>query len=166
MFSPTPSPEVPMTIIDVVALGVVVVGALWFWILPSLWQPATKPDSKQDKCRPGGSQLSPQYKATESGVVRVIRLTDDGEFVDRCELTDAIYEIRNCPRPELIVWYIHGWKHNADKDDRDRKNFESLIRQLAAEQSGDAGSRRVVGIYVGWDGAVGPRFLQLLTFWN
>ena len=90
------------------------------------------------------------YKASESGVVRAIRLTDDGEFVDRCELTDAIYEIRNCQESELIVWYIHGWKHNADEEDSDRRGFESLIRKLAKKQSGEADRRRVVGIYIGW----------------
>lgn len=60
------------------------------------WQsaPRGQPDPNQDECRKGGSQLGKRnYSA--SGIVRVIRLTDDGEFVDRCELTDAIYEVRN-----------------------------------------------------------------------
>jgi hypothetical protein len=155
-----------MAIIIVVVLVIALLGIAWFWILPWLWQPDTEPDLRQDECRPGGSELSKEYEASESGVVRVIRLTDDGEFVDRCELTDAIYEIRNCQKPELIVWYIHGWKHNADKEDSDRKNFESLIKELAKKQSEEGGRRRVVGIYIGWDGAVGPALLRNLSFWN
>jgi hypothetical protein len=154
-----------MTIIIVVLLVIVALGTVWFCILPLLWEPDTKPDPKQDECPHGGSELSKEYIAIESGVVRVIRLTDDGEFVHRCELTDAIYEIRNCKRPELIVWYIHGWKHNADENDTDLKNFKSLIKELAEKQSGKD-DRRVVGIYVGWDGVVGPAWLWNLSFWN
>jgi len=155
-----------MTISTVVALFIVALGAAWYWILPWLWEPDTEPDSKQDRCREGGSELSKDDPRSESGVVRVIRLTDDGEFVDRCELTDAIYEIRNCEESELIVWYIHGWKHNANSQDSDRKHFERLIKELADKQSDESDRRRVVGIYIGWDGAVGPAFLRNLSFWN
>jgi hypothetical protein len=135
--------------------------------LPVLWKPLTEPDLNQDECQTGGSHLS----ATEhsaSGVVRVIRLTDDGEFARRCELTDAIYEIRNYKGPELVVWYIHGWKHNVDKEDSDFRNFKKLIKELDDQQRQlDEGSRcHVVGVYVGWDGAVGPVPLRNLTFWN
>jgi hypothetical protein len=153
--------------IGVVLLVVVALGALRYWILPVLWKPVTEPGANQDECPAGGSHLS----ATEhspSGVVRVIRLTDDGEFADRCELTDAIYEIRNYKAPELIVWYIHGWKHNAGRDDSDFRYFKQLIQDLDEQQrqlrEGDR--RHVVGIYVGWDGAVGPVPLRNLTFWN
>jgi hypothetical protein len=38
-----------------------------------------------------------------SGIVRVLRLTNAGEFADRCELTDVLYEIRNPKRSELVV---------------------------------------------------------------
>lgn len=155
-----------MTVSTVVALLIVALGAVWYWILPSLWEADTEPDANQDHCRDGGSALSKDDTRSESGVVRVIRLTDDGEFVDRCELTDAIYEIRNCEESELIVWYIHGWKHNADSQDSDRKHFEEFVKKLAEKQSDDGDRRRVVGIYIGWDGAVGPAFLRNLSFWN
>jgi hypothetical protein len=153
--------------IAIVVLVIVALGAVRYWVLPGLWKPITEPDAKQDECPPGDSDLS----ATEhspSGVVRVIKLTDDGEFAHRCELTDAIYEIRNCKAPELIVWYVHGWKHNADKDDTDFREFKNLIMELDEQQRqlGEGGRRHVVGVYVGWDGAVGPASLRNPTFWN
>ncbi len=137
-----------------------------YGLLSIIWRPPTDPDPNQDECRSGGSQLT-KSTHSKSGIVRVIRLTDDGEFADRCELTDAIYEIRNPRQPELIVWYIHGWKHNAKGNDSDLREFESLIKELVGqqEQLGESG-RHVVGIYVGWDGAVGPALLQNLTFWR
>jgi hypothetical protein len=140
---------------------------LWSVVLPALWKPLTEPGPNQDECPPGGSHLS-ATDDTASGLVRVIRLTDDGEFANHCELTDTTYAIRNHKGPELIVWYVHGWKHNADKDDSDVRHFKQLITELDKQQSklGEGNRRKVVGVYVGWDGAVGPCPLRHLTFWN
>ena len=140
-------------------------------VLRALWRPATKRDPNQDECERGRGDdeepvpRPPGYSPT--GIVRRIELTDDGEFADRCQLTDVLYEIRNPEKSVLVVWYIHGWKHSADKDDSDFRHFGSLIRELVGQQGqlGDAG-RHVVGVYVGWDGAVGPAALRNLTFWN
>ena len=57
--------------------------------------------------------------------IKIIRLTNSGEFVDRCELTNALYELNwdrerpaysfgvevkaEAPKlPKLTVLYIHG----------------------------------------------------------
>ncbi len=66
---------------------------------------------------------------------------------------------------------MHGWKHNANKSDSDFGHFKELIEDLTKQQAALAESerRRVIGIYVGWDGAIGPRRpwpLPELTFWN
>ena len=63
---------------------------------------------------------------------------------------------------------VHGWKHNADQDDLDLGKFKELISELDMQQRqlDEQESRRVVGVYVGWDGAVGPAPLQHLSFWN
>lgn len=131
-----------------------------------LWRPITEPDVDQDKCRPGGNRVRSDGHSP-SGHVRVIRLTDDGEFADRCELTDVLYEIRNPKKSELVVWYIHGWKHNAHDHDSDLQAFRMVIEALDREQRelGENG-RHVLGVYIGWDGAVGPSSLRNLTFWN
>ena len=98
-------------------------------------------------------------------------MTDDGEFVNRCEFTDAVYEVRNSKNEsELIVWYVHGWKHNAKASDSDLKYFKELIGELTKREAEPEAisRRRVVGIYVAWDAAIGPSMLVLrdLTFWN
>jgi hypothetical protein len=153
-------------LISAIILTIFAIVALRHLVLPALWKPMTEPCTNQDECH--GSQLGPTECSKESGVVRVISLTDDGEFVDRCELTDATYEVKNCRGPEIIVWYIHGWKHNADPDDSDLRNFKKLISQLDDQQHqiDQRERRRVVGIYIAWDGAVGPSLLRNLTFWN
>lgn len=156
-----------MAIAASVVLVIAALVAVQFLVLPALWAPRTEPDPYQDECRRAGpSQLS-RTTHSPSGTVRVIRLTDDGEFADRCELTDVLYDIRNRKESELVVWYIHGWKHNADDDDPDLMEFTNLIKALdEQERKGGHSTRHVVGVYVGWDGAVGPAVLRNLTFWN
>lgn len=151
----------------VVVLAIVALGMVRYWLLPALWRPITEPGEYQDECPEGGSQLT-KYTHSPSGAVRVIKLTDDGEFANRCDLTDVLYEIRNYKGPELIVWYIHGWKHNANPDDSDFKQFTALVKELDEQQHhlNEDDRRHVVGIFIGWDGAVGPALLRNLTFWN
>ena len=111
--------------------------------------------------------------------IKIINLTNSGEFADRCELTNALYELNwDRPRlpgiygatvkpgaehkPKLVVMYIHGWKHNADDSDTDRINFGDLIQMLRARNP----KNRVVGIYVGWNAEAGlGKWLDNLTFW-
>ena len=88
---------------------VVFLGVFWFLLLPWLWEPKTQADENQNECpprssqkleadenqnrrQPRGSELSKDSITIDSGVVRTIRLTDEGEFVNRCALTDAVYE--------------------------------------------------------------------------
>ena len=107
--------------------------------------------------------ITKQRPSSENHVVFPIRLTDDGEYVSRCELTDALLELR-AEGSHLAVIYIHGWKHNALPDDSDVKNFRNLLTQLAAEQGGQ---RRVVGLYISWNGAsISAPVLNNLSFWG
>jgi hypothetical protein len=104
--------------------------------------------------------------SSEAAVLLPIRLTDDGEFVSRCELTDALQELR-APGPHLAVIYIHGWKHDARADDTDRIHFKELLEALASAQARAPHPRRVVGVYIAWNGeSVAVGGLDNLSFWG
>ena len=136
-----------------------------------IWYGRTKAHKRQDQCMsedhgPDALHAKREPRYDPSGSVRVIRLTDDGLFANRCELTDVIYAIRNPPKPVLVVWYAHGWKHNAEPRDDDLKAFKDLVTELN-EQQPLKQRRHVVGVYIGWDGGVGPRGpLQNASFYN
>ncbi|MDF5939862.1 alpha/beta hydrolase [Pseudomonas aeruginosa] len=49
-----------------------------------------------------------------------------------------------------MVVFIHGWKHNAGRDDGNVASFNKALANLAS--SGVLGKRRLVGLYVGWRG--------------
>jgi hypothetical protein len=53
------------------------------------------PDASQNKCSKQGHPDDPLAidRPAYAGQVRKIRLTDSGEFVDRCELTDVLYDL-------------------------------------------------------------------------
>jgi len=141
------------------------------------------PDSAQNRC----DSDDPLHVSRPGylGKVLKIRLTDDGQFVDRCELTNVLFELNwdspalpGEPRPErvsgvrplpkFVVLYIHGWKHDASDDDSDVTHFAELIEQLA---HANTGKKQVLGVYIGWNGA--SKIFPLnsfpfnnLTFWS
>jgi len=85
------------------------------------------------------------------GETRIVELTNDGLFVNRCQITDALYEMNwDVPKawgpkakqgaPNLPRWgiiYIHGWQHSARKGDRDRDKFEKFIRNVHEKRPSD-----------------------------
>lgn len=144
--------------------------------------PAGEPQNKCDAHEkfPPGSLEDPRNIERPNESIKIIRLTNAGEFVKRCELTNALYELnwdRSRPHnsfgvrvrsdakslPKLVLLYIHGWKHNSNDDDTDRKNFEALVKHLKVKEKD---RKHIVGIYVSWNadaGLWGP--LENISFW-
>lgn len=128
------------------------------------------PSPSQAVCQPTLEHVpDPSAKPRPSGDVPIvfpIRLTDDGEFVERCELTDALQELR-APGAQLALIYIHGWKHDARHDDTDRKHFKELLDLLSAREAARSLPRRVVGVFVSWNGQRSDvPVINNLTFWG
>jgi pimeloyl-ACP methyl ester carboxylesterase len=163
------------------ATALIVLLALYF--LAPLWMNRAElpPDTIQYKCPENKLDpfQDPKKTCRPNSDIKIIRLTNAGEFVNRCELTNALYELNwdrqapeskykvcfdeSAPRlPKLALLYIHGWKHNADENDEDYKNFRKLIEELRNRHS----DQYVVGIYVGWnaDSGMGD-ILDNLSFW-
>jgi hypothetical protein len=125
------------------------------------------PDLDQNKCPLGRANDPIRTPRPNSGVVKIIRLTNDGAFVNRCEFTDALYELVwdrmpqgafGPPRktdatshPRFTVLYVHGWKHGADSTDSDLTEFKRLIERLADTNP----DRQVLGVYIAWNAAWG-----------
>ena len=135
-------------------------------------------DENQDRCTkvdvPGDPDLTCRPKP---GAVKVIRLANDGQFIDRCELTDALYELNwdvdkpygpeACvgakDLPRLTILYVHGWKHDASPDDEDLIDFTKLVKTL---QRRHEGQKQVLGVYLSWNASNGLGFLDHLSFWS
>lgn len=145
------------------------------------------PGRLQNKCDKEGKPDDPRQinRPGHLGNVLRIRLTNNGSFIDRCELTDVLYELNwDSPRaargfgarrkpdaislPKFIVLYIHGWKHSASNNDTDLLNFTKAISRLNQVNATD---KQVLGVYVGWNATSKAPFfdrfpLNNLTFWS
>ncbi|WP_124262996.1 hypothetical protein [Methylobacterium sp. XJLW] len=109
-------------------------------------------------------------------------MTDLGEFEDRCQVTDAFYELnwdrdvepnndfnvavkpgsREMARPKFVVLYIHGWHHGADPNAGDLFEFKKLISGLAEVNP----ERQVTGLYVSWNANSNIPLWHYLDFWQ
>jgi hypothetical protein len=165
-------------------LSGIVVLILLTWLVPYATDYLDDPPGPQNACSKDRAERPRRIcRPAHVGKVLKIRLTDAGEFVDRCEMSDVLYELNwdtpgevrpkpclpEAPHlPKFLVLYIHGWKHSASDDDRDVKKFTGLIRRLA---DANQGKKQVLGVYVGWNAkSKVPLFnwfpLDTLTFWS
>jgi hypothetical protein len=124
-------------------------------------------DDPRDPRRPERLAKRLSERRDLAPVVERLQLTDTGALVHRCEYTAVLDEMisRGDDVPQIVVLYIHGWRHNADDGDTDLDNFTALIHRLDRDEKQASSGRRVVGIYVGWDAATNVPLLDYLTFW-
>jgi hypothetical protein len=138
-------------------------------------------EQEQAKCYAGApGDTRHEDRPSESGFVRVIQLTDAGEYVSRCQASSAFYDI-NWDRPKLsprdfnvdvrqdavslpkfVVLYIHGWHNNAREDTGDLPIFRKVMRKLAAANT----DKQVTGIYVSWEADSRIPIWRYLNFWD
>ncbi|CCD84251.1 exported protein of unknown function [Bradyrhizobium sp. ORS 285] len=142
----------------------------------------------QNKCT-ATRETDPYYiPRPNSGKTIMVRLTNEGSLANRCELTDVLNEIvwdlcadppdapfrERCfnrrvtvkqgavSKPKLIVLYVHGWMHAANRNDENYTQFDTLVQRLAAASP----DKQVLGIYIGWNGSTGNGFLDYFSFWS
>jgi hypothetical protein len=100
--------------------------------------------------------------------VAVVQFDDDGIPTGPLQIQDAVSTIRSVrrssPNGAIVVVFIHGWHHNAawnrtastlatDADGDDHfHSFRLVLESLALRELERPGWRRVVGIYLGWNG--------------
>ncbi len=136
-----------------------------------------------------GPEPAPYFEAWFH--VAVVQFEDDGRPAHPSQLEAARRTILEARRSSvdgaIVVVFIHGWHHNAawnrtastlttDPDgDEHFHAFRLLLESLAFRESERPERRRVVGVYVGWNGDPEEGVLRHLsgagllthgTFWN
>jgi hypothetical protein len=100
--------------------------------------------------------------------VAVVQLKDDGIAVDSLQVEAALRTIRAARESSadgaIVVVFIHGWHHNAswkrtastlatDRDGDDHfHSFRLVLESLALRELERPHWRRVVGVYIAWNG--------------
>lgn len=132
-------------------------------------------------CSYGHKQYDPSAsngRPASDGLL-VLEVTDYGRFWDRTA-NNQLYkflEDETAGRNVVLVTFIHGWHHNAEICDDNRRDFQRTVRELQEKVNtrGYTDSRvalqlqekvEVIGLYIGWRGQSLPSFLDYLTFWG
>src|SRR6266567_4129015 len=131
----------------------------------------------RDPARPTGPLDLAEGPNDQSADVTAVAFNDDGSFVDRRQLESAlqsVVEARRRLNGALVVVFAHGWHHSARWDsgtgegDQHYTGFRNVLMSLAlreAERYGATGplGRRVVGIFLGWNGDPVSGIARFLT---
>jgi len=118
---------------------------------------------------------SPAEPATTSWVklqsnaeLIVVELDNEGEFYGAGQRDFALERVKYLAKNRnslRVVFFIHGWRHNADQLDPNRQDFQKLICDMAAPS--DPAKTYWVGVYIGWRGSVvKSSLLSLATFYD
>jgi len=108
----------------------------------------------------------PQRPNQQSIDLAHIEFNDNGTFAKAGQLdnaVDCITQARKNPNGAVVVLFVHGWHHNAawtpSKNDGDEHfaSFRRILMSLALREAerysgGVESGRRVVGVYLGWNG--------------
>ena len=115
----------------------------------------------------------------------VLQVDDDGKFWDPTVANRALEEIATQSQATntVVVLFIHGWHHNADRSDANARDFAKSLewtrkrlddndqavpgvyRQSRLNLTGH-GDIKVIGVYVGWRGKSLPMPLDYATIWG
>ncbi|MBI4622877.1 MAG: hypothetical protein HY736_06580 [Verrucomicrobia bacterium] len=71
------------------------------------------------------------------------------------------------PNGIILVAFVHGWQHNAARDDANVESFRNLLAEMARVERGLPVPRKIVGVYLGWPGlSLNAGVLTNLTFYS
>lgn len=112
--------------------------------------------------------------------VVTLQLNDQGELINPDLLEETIKHIETSRKNNIngvvVTLFAHGWHHGSDWNDSHFVSFRGLLASLCIRESerfdGKYRGRRVIGIYLAWDGdpddswLAGIPFLTNLTFRN
>jgi pimeloyl-ACP methyl ester carboxylesterase len=103
-----------------------------------------------------------------------VEFDDQGELWSREQMETVVGAAAEASalQDQLLVVFVHGWKHSAAVGDGNIQTFRDVLKGLSELESGLAKNvgrprRGVFGVYVGWRGAsITFPVIQELTFWD
>jgi len=143
-----------------------------------MYRPELAPCASKDpeaQCRSNALQAYQDPAHPDSAYqLGFIEFDDQGQLFDRRQM-DAVVTTLNenaASTDQLMVVFVHGWKHSAAPRDPNIRTFRQTLERLSelesriSRKSGDR-PRQVVGLYLGWrGGSITVPVLEELTFWD
>lgn len=130
-----------------------------------------EPAASLDACSRSAFINLTSRDAAVSPAIAFVEYDENGVEYDRTAVASVLDTIRAMPSRErkslLMVVFIHGWNHNAAQTDGNVASFKTFLRNLQKEELTLAVGqpRKVVGVYVGWQGKASDfRLQELLSY--
>lgn len=98
--------------------------------------------------------------------VGYVEVDDQGRAWGSAQLARVLDDLR-AARPDagaVVVVYVHGWEHDAARDDHNVRNFRRVLYRRALVERARGSGKAVLGVFLGWRARpfVSP---WPLTFW-
>jgi hypothetical protein len=122
--------------------------------------------------RPATPPMPPNHQSFD---VATLVFDDAGALTNPATLAALVSHVegarRACPQGVLVAVFVHGWHHGPAWDDTHFVAFRELLMGLTLREAERYGAgpcgRRVIGVYVGWNGDpsswIGP---TETSFWD
>ncbi len=92
----------------------------------------------------------------------IIELDEQGQLFKRKQLDKVMQHIKSKGNKQKIYIYIHGWKHNANIEDKNLEDFKDFL--LKEEKNTKV---KVTGLYIGWRGkGINNKTLDIFSFFS
>jgi len=101
------------------------------------------------ECRHSMLERYPEYD------LAFIEFSERGNLYDRADASKVLEFINNKAKGNngaAVFVFVHGWKHGADFDDSNVRQFREFLSKAAENEV--VGRREVVGLYLGWRGDI------------
>lgn len=103
--------------------------------------------------KPGKFFLTGQHNTDirhEKNGFYVVEMNDQGICFDPEAINLIVTEIEACLHIENcdVITFVHGWNHNASPEDSNLIAFKKILKDISKLRKG----KKIIGIYVGWQG--------------
>jgi hypothetical protein len=139
--------------------------------------------NKENPGLPGPDPLHSVIEFTNGCKLGFVEFDDEGWFVDTDQkhavttmITNELASGTAAQKGAIIVFFVHGWKNNADYADTNVQTFRIVLKQLADVENAlstnqGRAAREIIGVYAGWRGLsiksdYFPPLGKETTFWS
>jgi len=97
--------------------------------------------------------------------IAFVEIDEQGSYQDPPQVDRALALVKPGSKPKYVVVFVHGWFHDAAKDDSNVQRFKCALNNLQGID--DNTGEDVVGIYIGWRGRSWTiPVVDYATFWD
>ena len=120
-------------------------------------------ESIKNECHKSYYQKHPEYD------IAFAEYTERGNEFNTQWIDDILTRIERHEKESgvVIVVFVHGWKHNANEEDSNLRDFKKALSTIASSPNSPLNNRRLVGLYVGWRGkSIDVPWIDNITYWD